>query len=442
MPRATHSIAVIAATLIAAARADMDVRQGLEARGEDGAVVRAGGRSPAAEHHPLARVTQVRLEVEGGGRREVQLVSESGGVLARVPHVPLGALLPRLRYPAAHPPDGFDAMNLMLAEFSRNGVTLAPPADARPEVALVNNCLAPGLWEVSARDEVGEVFHGWFQLPPSSYAGLVARANRLPPVFVADALTWSTRPVPADMGRLRRPLRRHGAHAVELLPEVSFQPVDDEQRRKFSRGFVSVTPTRAVLPAGPEDLARLLYFRDFEPPGRYTAGWTRAFELGFLLEPGPAEVLEVAPRTRQPGAPDSASDPGPYFEVTFDLGKYRLCLGNLPLGWLRRHRSLRLHGFGVGIPPPRQDLAARRTARRGLPSPPFAYLMDGTRVLNSHDLGLETIDLELVEARRGRDLRVVLGSFERVVALAGYRVELPAALGAPGRGGGAPGRES
>ncbi|NKB25287.1 MAG: hypothetical protein GKR87_13105 [Kiritimatiellae bacterium] len=44
---------------------------------------------------------------------------------------------------------------------------------------LVNNCLKPGLWEVSASDFVGEMFDGCFQMPQPLYYKLVQEVNGL-----------------------------------------------------------------------------------------------------------------------------------------------------------------------------------------------------------------------------------------------------------------------
>jgi len=120
-------------------------------------------------------------------------------------------LVPLLDYAHERKLTPFDKLNLMLAEYSRSGVELAsqegnsaygyfashdlfddqeeyrfedgrvvPNPKTRPKrMALVNNCLFPGLWEVGAVDSVGEMFHAWMKLPEHDYFALVRAVNRV-----------------------------------------------------------------------------------------------------------------------------------------------------------------------------------------------------------------------------------------------------------------------
>jgi len=60
----------------------------------------------------------------------------------RVKNLPLDQLVPRLHYPSGDKFDGFDRFNLMMAEYSRNGLSM-PFADEGAAITLVCGSLVP-----------------------------------------------------------------------------------------------------------------------------------------------------------------------------------------------------------------------------------------------------------------------------------------------------------
>ncbi len=477
----------------------MPVTGNQEQKNPDGSLFTPNTQSFLRGHHWLDTVTQARVEVGG----DLSAVIRLDGGLAQgqgqaetfaVHNLNLEMMVPRLHYPAPASPDAFDAFNLMLAEFSRNGVSVpvGAPGDTNahfettlsqdhpwklggaytfiPEPLLrpmrftvVNNCLMGGLWELEAVDRAGEIYHGWMTVPAARYSALLAEVNGLAEDFAAKAVSWSTEPAKVDLSRLRTVRQELGEAPLALAPDEGIGFSSQTSRRKIGKSYVlmgednpgtapisvatggvtggatggvtgGVIPTKRYKPKMRSELAQgPIHLVDFQPPGRYSATERRTFDVGFLGKPERAEVRLVAPLTGYRAPFTAAAQPEEdrrYVEILLHLGDRSLVIGNLPLDLLVPQEEFVLHGFGVGIL--NQDEPAERRALlldQG-PRPSFAYLMDadGREALNNHESGLEQI---FIRARLDREIpvwEVTITSFERIVDLAKYEVEIPAAL--------------
>ncbi len=388
-------------------------------------------------------------------------------------NLPLESLVPRLHYVPRSPPDAFDALNLRLAEYSRNGQNVpwaepddalahfeaphltseapyslrgdydfAPEARTRPlRVGVVNNCLHPGLWETYALDRVGEIYHAWFRLPADWYGRLVAETNGLEPRFVESALAWSEAEARLDLERLRRALG--AARAVRASRVGDDDPVGfstQDSRQKLGQGFATVgTPGAERAPTLRSELSsESLALARFVPPGIYSRDERQRFELAFLRDVGAAELRLVAPLTRydwrRPAHPRAHED-APHLELALALGAgHSLVLGNLPVPLLVPQEDFVIHGFGVGVLPADSPAERTRLLLDEGPAPSFAYLV-ATRAgvphaLNSHLSGLEQVFVRARPEARDPHLEITLSSYERIVDLVRYRVELPPDLAA------------
>lgn len=67
--------------------------------------------------HWLETVEQIELLTDGQDYIRFKFRSPGSDAFLEVANLPTAYLLPRLNYPAASPPDAFDAFNLMLAEY-------------------------------------------------------------------------------------------------------------------------------------------------------------------------------------------------------------------------------------------------------------------------------------------------------------------------------------
>ncbi len=449
--------------------ATVEARPNLEERAADGAPWSPATQSFLRGRHGLERVRRVSLRAAPDLTGEARLGDATGRELLRVVGLPLATLVPRLRY-ATSAFDDFDAFNLMMQEFSRNGqsVPWGRPGDAlahfesdafdsetpytlrgdydfvpnpacRPlRLALVNNCLEAGLWEVAAQDRVGELWHAWLQMPPARYLDLVARANGLERAFVQRALAWSTQPVALALERLRAPLGEPEQVALALtgLDEAAGYSTQDS-RQKLGKGFVEVERPSGL--ARPTTLRELTEHRAslvaFVPPGLYSRAQRRVFDFSWLRGARSAQVLRVRPLTRYEPRDaqhvDRLDATHVELRIAFDGGR-SLLVGNLPLPLVAQQEDYALYGFGVGVLPPESPAERTRLLMRRGPVPPYAYVTeqrDGTeRALNSHALGLEQVFVRAHPFATPPHWEIVLSSYERIADLVRWRVNVPPAL--------------
>lgn len=386
----------------------------------------------------------------------------------RVRNLPLDQLVPRLHYPLTGEFDDFDRFNLMMAEYSRNGLSM-PFADDADQIthfetnlengipwkldddydfranplykpvrfSVVNNCLQPGLWELSASDKTGEVYHGWFSFPQDRYLGLVSRVNGVTTEEVGQALTWKDNDhTVLDLERLRtvkRPISREVAAVIDEPISYSSQG----SRRKLSKGFVTCKRDSVFdRPAFLSDLLnRETKMCEFIPPGKYSLGKRVSFDFASLGRPEAVNVREVSPRTcYRYNEGDCGDDGMQYIEIEFELPDgERLLLGNLPLNLLVNQEDFSLHGFGVGVLSAGGFAERRRfLIDRGF-RPAFAYLArvdeDGHyRAQNSHLRGLEQVFIRSFPNADTPHWDITFTSYERITDIVKYRVPIPREL--------------
>ena len=377
---------------------------------------------------------------------------------------------PLLPYPHARTPSGFDKLNLMLAEYSRNGVELSlqdknseygyattrglfnddeeyrfesgkvvPNAGTRPKrMSLVNNCLFPGLWELSASDSVGEMWHAWMTLPPHGYFELVRAVDGIdaPDAELADVLNYhKTIPqVAIDFARLRSVTKELGSFPVTVDAGKAIGSYStQDSRRKVQRKFYRVE--RAGQDDRGVDVRRsckpgdVFQFFSFIPPGIYTQKTLRTVPYEPIWTT--ATLREVKPETRFGEAPSPHKYSDGALEVTLRSGdgKRAVVVGNLPIDLLVFAEDYDVPGFGVGVMRASEPIEKRHLFLRDGPAPVYAYAADvegdTLYVANNHELGLEQIYLRPV--RRGDDvlLRVTLVAYERIVDILEVEVKLP-----------------
>ncbi|HEX8953530.1 MAG TPA: hypothetical protein VF945_16855, partial [Polyangia bacterium] len=219
-------------------------------------------------------------------------------------------VVPLLPYAHGRALSPFDKLNLMLAEYSRNGVELSlqdknseygyattrglfnddeeyrfeggkvvPNPGARPKrMALTNNCLFPGLWELSASDSVGEMWHAWTTLPSHGYFELVRAVDGIDAgdAELKDVLDYhKTIPrVPLELDRLREVVRTVATLPVAVDAQKALGGYStQDSRRKVQRKFYRVERAGKELAAATfADLqpGDLFQFFSFVPPGIYT----------------------------------------------------------------------------------------------------------------------------------------------------------------------------
>ncbi len=465
----------------------LPIRPSQENRTEDNRLYTPSTQSLLREHSWLEQVKTIDLRLNANDEIEARLeveaedtdFADAGLRKLAVHRLPSEFLVPRLHYQPASPADEFDALNLMLAEYSRNGVSVPrgskgdtmahyttnlvdsvpwklrgdydfiPNPDYCPlRFSVINNCLRPGLWEISAVDRTGEIYHSWFDMPSSRYYRLVSDVNGLSPDFVKPALEWKDGVTfPLALDRLRRGKKLIGEVPITRKnAAISFST--QGSRRKLHKNYVQVETETGErrAPAELDDILRLpVHMASFEEPGIYYDDRRRQFDFDFLANPLTAKVSRVDPMTsyrwrKEKGRPAMA-DAYDYIEIDIDLGGgKRLLVGNLPLELLVKQEDFAIHGFGVGILEASTPAERRRFLIDKGPCPSYAYLAEAgseagqpLAALNSHSFGIEQVFLRSYPNAETPYWELVITSFERIVDLVKYRIEIPESLRAEQR---------
>jgi hypothetical protein len=438
------------------------LRPTLEHIDSEGDLYNPSTQSLLRTHSWLEEAKEAKIEVSRSHSGTISLASPLGEKL-EVHNIPFDQLVPRLYYQPASPPDEFDAYNLMMAEFSRNGFSvprgsegdeishyrssatgkipwkLAGDFDFKPNreyapqrFGIINNCLKAGLWELSASDKTGEIYHSWFDYPVDDYHLLVAEVNELPVEFVKNALIFKKGDARLDLGRLRDVTKEHGDVGISVENDnVSFSSQDS--RRKLAKGYVwRENDGKRVRPAKLSDLYEEdeVFMSSFIEPGIYSTQKAEKFTFKPFSEPTKAVIREVRPKTSFGGKQSPITE---FIEIDIALRNgERLIVGNLPLELLVKQEDFVIHGLGVGVLGA-SDFAERRRLLFELgPSPSYAFLAgtrDGKLVgRNSHERGIEQLFIRSFPEGDNPHWEIYVTSYERIVDLFKYHVPMPKAL--------------
>jgi hypothetical protein len=422
----------------------------------------------------LSRVDTVDLSYEARSNRlRVRLHDhDKGDRPIEYDEIDARFVVPLLPYPHGRTVTAFDKVNLMLAEYSRNGVELAlqdhnseygyvsahpgffnddeeyrfeagkviPNPGAKPKrMGLVNNCLFPGLWEINASDSVGEMYHAWFTLPAHGYMELVRAVDDIdmPDAELKAALDYQKQlpKVASDLARLRSVERSWGPLPVAINTGKAIASYStQDSRRKVQRKFYRVERDGKPIEANTfADLKAGDHFKffSFVPPGIYT---NREMH-DVVYEPiwTQATLAQVTPRTRY-GRTPPATAKGGALEVTLRSsdGSRALVIGNLPLDYLVFQEDYDIPGFGVGVMRASEPIERRKLFLDSGPQPVFAYStrVDGDRfeILNNHEQGLEQAYLRPYRDGEKVGLRITLVAYERIVDILEVQLDLPEEL--------------
>jgi hypothetical protein len=304
-------------------------------------------------------------------------------------------------------------------------------------MSLVNNCLFPGLWELSASDSVGEMWHAWMTLPAHGYFELVRAVDGIDAGDdeLKDVLDYhKTIPrVPLELDRLRAVGRELGTvpvavDAARALGSYSTQ----DSRRKVQRKFYRVERAGKEIAVGTFGDLRpgdQFQFFSFVPPGIYTKKTLRAVPYEPIWTT--ATLREVTPRTRFSATPSKHPYRAGALELTLRSGdgKRAIVVGNVPIDLLVFQEDYDVPGFGVGVMRASESIEKRHLFLRDGPAPVYAYAadVDGEALVlaNNHELGLEQIYLR--PYKRGGDvmLRVTLVAYERIVDIVEVELKAP-----------------
>lgn len=376
-------------------------------------------------------------------------------------------LTPLLPYPREEKLSEFDSFNLMLAEYARNGVSLSrqksnevlgsfhgskdffdpyaeeykfekglisPNQNVTPKrIALVNNCLSPGLWEVSAQDSVGEMYHGWFSMPKDQYFSMLRANNdlRASDLDLRLALRYKKKAeVPLDLEKLRVENEMLHVTQARLAAEKAIGSYStQDSRRKVQRGFFKVKRDAENVPAEYfSDLKKgdIFELYAFIPPGIYST--EKLQNITYDPEWTDVEIREVKPLTQFKDNQSIFDDMGYMEMVLYSSDRSRaFVIGNVPFSLLVMQEDYDIPALGVGVLPASEPIERRYLRFKEGPSPHYAYMArvkDGEFYgVNNHEYGIEQIFLRPFEKEGNPFLRVTFVSYERIMDV--LEVEVP-----------------
>ncbi len=446
---------------------EIDVRPSLEDRTEEGNLYTSSTQSILRQAHWLEKVNKIDLAIEKDYVAKVKFKSDDQKHNVELINVPIDQLVPRLHYNLKNQPDEFDAFNLRMAEYARNGLMLpkgnkgddiahfesdfeetapwnllgdykfeANPSFKPLRIGIINNCLAPGLWELNAVDRAGEIYHSWFEFPKDLYYKITAEVNDLPIEFVTDAVQWKSDKAKMDMDRLRT--------KISTIADLPFEVIDtdpgfstQESRKKLARGFAKVKIyDELVMPETLKDYKENpVCLSDFIEPGKYSYTNRKIFDVSFLFESESVEFNKVKPLTNynwNKNRKVTFADKN-YIELNIKLkNNFQLLIGNLPISLLVQQEDFAVSSFGVGILAPSEVAERRNLLIDNGPHPHYAYLAekkDGELMaINSHEAGVEQVFIRAFPFAKEPNILVTITSFERITDLVKYRLAIPKEL--------------
>ena len=315
-----------------------------------------------------------------------------------------------------------------------------PNAGARPKrMSLVNNCLFPGLWELSASDSVGEMWHAWMTLPPHGYFELVRAVDGIdaPDAELADVLDYhKTIPTVAiDFARLRTGRRASSGRS----PSPSTRARRSAATRRRTRGARCSASSTASSARGKTIAAQtfgelqpgdVFQFFSFVPPGIYTQKTLRAVPYEPIWTT--ATLREVTPRTRfgDGPSPHTLRDGRARGDAALGRrqarGRRRQPADRPPRvpGGLRRARLRRRRHARVGADREAPPVPRATGRRRSTPTPPTSTATRCTSPTTTSS-GSSRSTCARCGAATTCCLRVTLVAYERIVDILEVDVKLP-----------------
>ena len=362
--------------------------------------------------------------------------------------------------------DKFDIANLILAEYSRNGINIPiqesndmfaqvsfsedlfnekgeyifedgkykPNAGVLPKrLSVINNCLRPGLWEFSASDAVGEMYHSWFEVDRDFYFEIVENQTGIKKEFIPNDFDNPIHfaNVKVELDRLRNLSHHIGDYKLSYNSSKALGSYSSQDsRRKVQRKFYEIERGDKAIEVNSQkelqDGDKFSMF-SFQEPGIYNPN--EKMELEFNRNWRTATIHSVEPKTQYSN--DQEFLPSEYIEVTiFNKQKSKsIVIGNIPLALLSFKNDFVIPSFGVGVFQASEQIERRLLRTTVGPHPSFAYLTDidnegNHNMVNNHLYGYEQLFLRPVEKGEDLFLRITLVSYERITDLIEFDIKI------------------
>jgi len=377
-------------------------------------------------------------------------------------------LLPLLPYKHESTINDFDKANLTLAEFARNGVSLSyqenntkfgffnaspnlfndeaeyffngtemePNRKVKPKrFSIINNCLNPGLWELSGSDAVGEMFHSWFTLPSEQYFEMVKLENNIDNPSQALKTFIETNDVfnqiPAQLYKLRSIEKELLQSKARLAANKAIGAYSSQDsRRKVQRGFYRIFRDSQEIQAskfGDLQSGDIFSLHSFKNPGVYDSKDRMKIEFSPNWEK--TIIRAVKPLTTYGGKHDAYGKYG-YLEIElFSKDESQsIIAGNIPIALLGYGEDYRIPAFGVGVLDASEPIERRFLRVEKGQFPHYAYLLEknasGDLLINNHLTGYEQIYFRPVLIGQDLSLKMTIVSYERIVDLMEFEIPI------------------
>lgn len=413
----------------------------------------------------LRKLQTASLEFNPNENKLNLLIANEGEEFFKIKNIETSFLTPLLPYEDITSSQ-FDIANIILAEYARNGISIPiqltnnefayvetsqnlfndkgeyifekgiyqPNKGVLPKrFNVVNNCLSPGLWEVSANDAVGEMYHAWMTLDSEFYKKILAyqtgvQVESIPNNF-HDPKYFDN--VILDATKLRSIIKVIGDYDIHYNSEKELGSYSSQDsRRKVQRKFYDIRRNDSIIDAKMQsDLQNgdVYSMYTFQEPGVYNPNVRNNVSFQRLWER--AKVAYVEPLTFY--SKDQEFFSSNYIEITLTNASntQAIVIGNIPLSLLSFKNDFVIPSFGVGVLKSSELIERRLLRKQKGPRPSFAYLTkvkEGKHYIqNNHLTGLEQIFLRPVQKEDGIYLRCTIVSYERITDLLEFEIKIP-----------------
>lgn len=443
-----------------------DVKLDQELTNEDEKAINSSTQSINRYSSNLRALNKVGLSHDHGKKKlNLSFKDENTASFLNINNIDLEFICPQLPYPDIKS-DAFDIANLILAEYSRNGIGIPiqesnelyasvnvsddifnnkgeyiftdgnyqPNPGVLPKrISVVNNCLRPGLWEFNASDAVGEMYHAWFELDQDFYFEIIENQTginkELIPKDFNDSKYFDN--VSLHLDRLRSLEAQVGEYEIQYNGDKVFGSYStQDSRRKVQRKFYHIERDNKIIPISKQSEMKegdKYSMFSFQEPGIYDPN--NRMKLDFKREWNNAKIFRSIPKTQY--SDKQEFPPSEYLEMHIfneEDGK-AIIIGNIPMSLLSLKNDFVIPSFGAGVLQASERIERRLLRTTVGPHPSFAYLAEKKEenefnVINNHLYGYEQIFLRPIEKGEDMFLRVTLVSYERITDLLEFEIKI------------------
>jgi len=140
----------------------VSITPSMEDKTADGKPYTPGTQSFLRGHHWLENIEKATFSFDDELVADIEFFNkDKGNHYLKVKNIPLQQLVPRLHYKVGEQPDEFDYFNLMLAEYSRNGISFPFAKEGDAITHFETDLKADIPWKLKKDYEFTKLLHSW-----------------------------------------------------------------------------------------------------------------------------------------------------------------------------------------------------------------------------------------------------------------------------------------